>query len=336
MRSSIIRSAVYRFMSVAPFSGPSVEPSETILAAGRCLPSGSHMRRRLSPPSFPVMRHLGRELSLGPGSPRRAGHPLGQTDLMQQSAALTAGAERDLAADGGQEVPVECAPRERAHDAGPHVVHEVEAHAADVETGRPVEQERLDTVVERHRSAPCAGRWRSPRSPRPVGATPWRRRNRRAISPPSYSKQRSFARDPGEPDVVHQGRSPQDGADRRRAPPVPRSSRPSSTSGPNAPAGIAAATAAPSPRPPRRPRPPARRSRRSSTGSGARCASAHRSRRPIGRIVSVNDDRRKHASLVRPAPSRLHLPGHPGEPVSSTRSSSRHAPPRRPASASSR
>ena len=146
------------------------------------------------------------------------------------------------------------------------------------------------------------------------GATPWRSRNRRAISPPSTSKQRPFRGIRVRPtscisDAVHRHRGVE-----RVALPCPDRGAPAIRPDRMASGGSPAATGAPSARPHRTPRPAVRRCRRSSAGNGG----ADR----IGVIVAVgrtgvssvrDDDRRKHASLVRPAPSRLHLPGHPAE-----------------------
>ena len=61
-----------------------------------------------------------------------------------------------LASDRREEMAIEPAPRELAHDPVADGVDQLVAVASDVEAGRPVEQDRFD-AVDRVTPAPCAG-----------------------------------------------------------------------------------------------------------------------------------------------------------------------------------
>jgi len=70
---------------------------------------------------------------------------------MKQPGRLAVRADRGLAGDRCEEPAIECATREVTHDPRPNGVDEREALAADVERRRPIEEDRLHPVVERHR-----------------------------------------------------------------------------------------------------------------------------------------------------------------------------------------
>src|SRR6202795_2114500 len=83
--------------------------------------------------------------------PGRSRHPLGEPGPMKQPGRLAVRADRSLAGDRGEEPAIESATREVTHDPWPDCVDERVALAADVERGRPIEQNCLNPVVERHR-----------------------------------------------------------------------------------------------------------------------------------------------------------------------------------------
>src|SRR6185503_7155691 len=85
------------------------------------------------------------------GPPWRWRHPFDEPCDIEQSGALAGRANGDLATNCREEVAVEVTAWVFAHDVGPHGIDQLETGTADVEACRPVEEDGLHPVVERHR-----------------------------------------------------------------------------------------------------------------------------------------------------------------------------------------
>src|SRR5687768_16785163 len=82
--------------------------------------------------------------------PRRARHPASQVVRDQEAFALAVVPDRGLAPDGGEEMAVEVAARERVDDGITNPIDLVVAIAADVDRRRLVEEDRLDAIGDGH------------------------------------------------------------------------------------------------------------------------------------------------------------------------------------------
>src|SRR5207247_2691240 len=87
-------------------------------------------------------------LTRGPRRPDRP-VPAGTSEARQQAGALAVRPDRHLPRDRGPETPVEGAARVRVHDRGANPgIDGLGTHAANVERRRPIEEDRLDAVLE--------------------------------------------------------------------------------------------------------------------------------------------------------------------------------------------
>ena len=84
------------------------------------------------------------------GHPRRASHPALETGLIEEARTLTGWPDRDLTPNRRDESAIEGAAREGAHDLGSYRLDQLVALAAHVQRGRPVEEDGLRPVLDRH------------------------------------------------------------------------------------------------------------------------------------------------------------------------------------------
>ena len=184
-----------------------------------------------------------------------------------------------------------------------HVVDNLERRAPHIQSRRPVEQDGLDAVVERHAGLHVE----DDRDRRAVGlacaASP-SVRGAAARAPRPRLRSTSCCGRGGAGRCRGTATTSRGCADRSASPQGRRSRRPSSTPGSSARAGSAAASGWPRPRPRPRPRPAGSRCPRS-----AWAATAQRSLQDLMiRGYPRHYPEAQHETLVRPASSPVHVP----------------------------